>query len=45
MSQFITDDEVAELPDWLAAVKRREAAATLHPPDDDWPVPIVEDEA
>jgi hypothetical protein len=30
--------DIAELPDWLAAVKRIDAAATFDPANDDWPV-------
>jgi hypothetical protein len=32
MSQFVTDIGVAELADWLAAVKCRDTAATLRQP-------------
>jgi hypothetical protein len=38
MSQVVKTIDIAELPDWLTAVKRRDAAATFHPVNDDWPV-------
>jgi hypothetical protein len=38
MSPVVKTIDIAELPDWLAAVKRRDAAATFHPGNDDWPL-------
>src|SRR5262249_26488142 len=38
MSQVVKTIDIAELPDWLTAVKRRDAAATFHPGNGDWPL-------
>jgi hypothetical protein len=38
MSLVVERDRYCGVPDWCAAVKRIDAAATIHPADDDWPV-------